>query len=246
MEHKSLGKARVATIRCPLRNRQELRAMIREVAEAVPEGIIAGPPFCIYHWITSVKDAYDGEVGFPVRQAVEAGDVRTRTLPAMEVLSLAHKAPVERIGETYATLFRTAAQQGLISDELMLEVYPDGDPGGNEIEVQFVLHNWFGLLRSNLARVLGTDAAKALMAGSEAITLESSLEDRFRFVKNAMEALDSAATEFQKYDAVSGCAHVFSRSQIAKLADVYKRVRLETHDTLVAVDAVLDFMAKAA
>jgi effector-binding domain-containing protein len=242
--HKSLGETLAATIRRPFKSRAELRAMLDEAARAIPEGAIAGPAFCIYHWITSVTEGHDGEAGFPVHQAVEAGDVKTRVLPAMEVLSLAHKGPVARIGETYTTLFRTAANQGLISDEFMVEVYPDADdPEGSEIEVRFVLHDWFGLLRANLTRVMGQYAAEALMRGSEGIALESPVEDRFCFVKAAMETLDGVADEFQKYDAVSGCAHVFSKLQIAKLAEAYDSARRAGDDPLHAVDAVLDFMA---
>jgi hypothetical protein len=162
----------------------------------------------------------------------------------MEVLSLVHKGPADRIGETYVKLFRPAQQQGLISDEFMVEVYPDaGNPEGSEIEVRFVIHDWFGLLRANLSRVMGDEAAQAVMRGSEAIALESPVEERFCFVKGAMAALDGSANEFQKYDAVSGCAHVFSKLQIAKLAAVYESARIETDDPLRAVDAVLDFMA---
>jgi len=243
IEHRSLDETLVATIRRPFRTRRELRAMLDEVARAIPEGVIAGPAFCIYHWITSIRDGDDGEAGFPVYRAVETGDVRTRLLPAMEVLSLAHRGPADRIGETYTTLFRTAAQQGLISDEFMVEVYPDaGNPEGSEIEVRFVLHDWFGLLRSNLERVLGAEAAQSVMQDSDAITLESAVDDRFSWVKGAMARLDRVAGEHQKYDAVSGCAHVFAREQIAKLAEVYSAARMETDDPLAAVDAILEFM----
>jgi effector-binding domain-containing protein len=241
--HKSLGDTLVATIRRPVHNWQELRAILDEVARAIPEGVTAGPAFCIYHWISSVTDGQDGEAGFPVSRAIEAGDVRTRVLPAMEVLSLAHKGPADGIGETYTTLFRTAARQGIISDEFMLEVYPDSDNlEGSEIEVRFVLHDWVGLLGSNLERVLGAEAAEGVVLGSDAIALESTVDDRFCWIKGAMERLDGMAGEHQKYDAVSGCAHVFPRGQIAKLTEIYESARMEADDPLAAVDAVLEFM----
>jgi hypothetical protein len=162
----------------------------------------------------------------------------------MEVLSLTHRGPAQRISETVATLYGRAYQHGLVSDEFMREVYLDsGNPEGQDIEVQFVLHDWTGLLGEHAGRVLGTEAARDVMRGSAALSLESTLDERFCWVKGAIERLESVAAEQQRYDSVSSCAHVFPDRQVEKLRLAYEGARASGAGPLQAVDAVLDFMA---
>jgi len=244
IQHKSLTDTLVATVRCTFQNRSQLHTILADVARALPTGSISGPAFCIFQFISSVRDGFDGEAGFPVCQPLETAEVHSRVLPAMDVLSLTHRGPVERIRETVATLYRRAAQHGLVSDEFMREVYLDTDnPEGNEIEVQFVLHDWIGLLGRHTRRVLGDQAARDVMQGSGEILLESTVGERFGWVKGAMERLDGIADTLQKYDAVSSCAHVFPSRQIDKLRLAYESARARGDDPLEAVDAVLDLMA---
>jgi effector-binding domain-containing protein len=244
IEHKSLAETWVATVRCEFENRQQLHAILQDVARAIPADSIAGPAFCIFQFISSVRDGFDGEAGFPVSRPVESAEVHSRVLPTMDVLSLTHHGPVEQMRETVRTLYGRAYQHGLISDEFMREVYLDANnPQGNEIEVQFVLHDWVGLLGRHVNRVLGGVAAQEVMEGSEALSVESAVEERFCWVKGALESLDGVADEPQRYDAVSGCAHVFPAGQIEKLRQAYENALARTDDPLQAVDAVLDFMA---
>jgi len=238
IEHKQLGEALVATVRANPQNRDELRAILDELRQHIPEESIAGPPFCVFQFVTSIKDGFDVEVGFPVSQPVEAGEIRTRAFPALEVLSLTHKGPPAELGETYRTLYGRAAAHGLISDEFAREVYPADD----EVEVQFVLHDWNGLLARNLDRVLGKETRCRVMHGVDALTIDSTVDERFQWLKGVMERLDEWAGEDARYDAVSSCAHVFPRGQIAKLTTVYQETRAATGDPWQAVDAVIEFM----
>ncbi len=244
IEHKRFGETLVATVRCEFRNRQELHAILADVERAIPADCIAGPAFCIFQFITSVRDGFEGEAGFPVSRPVESGEVHSRVLPAMDVLSLTHHGPVERMRETVRALYGRAYEHGLISDEFMREVYPDANnPGGSEIEVQFVLHDWVGLLGRHVSRVLGDQAAREVMQGSDGLSLDSAPEERFCWVKGALDRLGGPGSEAQQYDAISSCAHVFPDRQIEKLKQAYDRALAGTGDPLQAVDAVLDFMA---
>jgi len=244
IEHKSQADTLVATVRCQFQDRKQLHAILADVARAIPPDCIAGPAFCIFQFVSSVREGFDGEAGFPVSRPVDTAEVHSRVLPAIDVLSLTHRGPVQRIRETVATLYGRAAQHGLVSDEFMREVYLDADnPQGNEIEVQFVLHDWVGLLSRHVCRVLGDETARDVMRGSDEISLESTVGERFCWVKGAMERLDGVADTLQKYDAVSSCAHVFPSRQIEKLRLAYESARARTDDPAVAVDAVLDLMA---
>jgi hypothetical protein len=214
---------------------------------------MAGPAFCIFQFVSSVQEGFEGEAGFPVREPVDTSEVKTRVLPAMEVLSLVHKGPAEQIRETLATLYGRAAQHGLISDEFMREVYLDSNnPQGNETEVQFVLHDWVGLLGRHLTRVLGDKASRDVMQapvcaptaqGSSGLSLESTADERSCWVQGVLERLESRADEHDQADVLSSCSHVFPRAQILKLRAVYESARAEGDDPLDAVDAVREFMA---
>jgi len=61
-------------------------------------------------------------------------------------------------------------------------------------------------------------------------------------VRSAIERLESAADDFQRYDCVSRCAHVFPPEQVAKLRASFTEAREEGLGFLEAVDRVIAFM----
>jgi effector-binding domain-containing protein len=245
IEHKRLEGTLVATIGLVLKTRDELPPVLDELRRHIPVEHIVGPPFCVFQFVTSVKQGFDAAVGFPVSRPVEAGRIKTRALPALEVLSFMHRGPFEELRESYGKLYGSTAAQGLISDEFCREVYWNlEDHYDSEIEVQFVLHNWNELLRKNLERVVDEETRRQVLAGDAVPTVESTLEERFRWVKGVVGRLDKLADEGQKYDVVSSCAHVFPKGQIDKLKAVYESTRAKMADPLDAVDAVIAFMAQ--
>jgi effector-binding domain-containing protein len=246
IEHGKYSETLVATIRFVLKERKELRSALDELRREIPEEKITGPAFCIYHFVTSVEDGSDVEVGFPVAQAVETDRIKTRMLPAMEVLSLVHTGSPEELGESYGRLFGCVSDQhGVISDEFCREVYIDSDdPDGDTIKLQFVIHDWSDLFFRNLHRVLGEEAALEVMKDGEKLTPDSTVNDRFHWTREAMEILDDMADEDQKYDILSSCAHIFPKEQIGKLRSVYEEEKKRTGQPLKGVDAVIEFMGK--
>jgi len=243
IEHRRYGDTLIATKRLAIQARAELPVVVEQLAQEVPGDAIAGPAFAILHFITSVKDGSDVEVGFRVTRRVETAQLHTRLLPPLEVLALRHTGPLDTLRESYAKLYGYASAHGVISDEFCRELYLDlRDAAHCEIELQFVVHNWNALLARNLERVVGPAAREAVMQGSDAIGVETSLDDRFQWVKQALERLDGLADEGQEYDLLSSCAHVFPAEQVAKLKAVYDDARQQMGDALQAVDAVIAFM----
>lgn len=243
IEHRRYGETLVATSRFTIQKRAELPAALERLLQDVPGEAIAGPAFLILHFVSSVADGSDVEMGFPVTRAVETARVKTRLLPALEVLALRHKGPLEKLRESYAKLYGYASAHGIISDEFGREIYLDlRDPADCEIEAQFVVHDWNGLLARHLERVVGAAGKEAVMAGGAAVDIETNLDDRFRWVKQTLERLDGLAAEGQKYDVLSSCAHVFPPEQVEKLRAVYEETRARTGDPLQAIDAVIAFM----
>lgn len=244
IEHKHIPATFAATIHLNLRARAELPDVLREVAEQIPPEYVAGPAFALFQFISSFPEGYEVEVGFPVSRAVEGGRVTTRQLPALEVLALVHRGPIVGLGESVRRLYGYMREHGLISDEFRREVYLDWQRPGQEIELQAVLHDWTGLLERNVENVLGAQARQTVMRGCAALTIASTLEERFLWIKGAMERLESLADDDQRHDVVSGCAHVFPRGQLEELRAAYQEARASTGDGLAAVDAVIAHIAR--
>jgi hypothetical protein len=243
IEHKTLPATLVATTRLNAKSRADLRAALTDLAGRLPAGAIAGPAFCLFQFITSYTEGFDVEVGFPLAGPVEVDGVHTRTRPEMQVLARVHNGPVESLRDDLLPLYGFASEHGLISDEFRQEVYLDADdPQGSHIELHFVIHDWNGLLARTLARVLGDESRRALMAGSQALGLESSIPERFQWTRAMVDQLDTLTDDDQRYEILSRCAHVFPKGQIAKLGVVFEETRAQTGDPWQAVDAVIDFM----
>jgi len=243
IEHRHYGDTLIATKRLAIQARAELPVVLQQLAQEAPGDAIAGPAFAILHFITSVKDGSDVEVGFTVSRRVETAQLHTQLLPPLEVLTLRHTGSLDTLRESYGKLYGNAYAHGVISDEFCRELYLDlRDAAHCEIELQFVVHNWNALLAQNLERVLGAAGREAVMQGSNAIGVETTVDDRFQWVKQALERLDGLADEGQKYDLLSSCAHVFPAEQVGKLKAVYDDARQRTGDGLQAVDAVIAFM----
>jgi hypothetical protein len=163
----------------------------------------------------------------------------------MQVLSLIHDGPPASLRESLLKLYGFANEYGVISDEFRREVYLDADdPQGARIKLEFVVHDWNTLLARNAARVLGLEAGAQVMTGSQALGLESSVAERFRWVKATMQRLEEMADDDQRYEIISRCAHVFPPGQVAKLGDVFRAARARSGDPWQAVDEVIDFIVE--
>ncbi len=228
-----------------LNNRSELPGLLEDLKRHIPPEHVVGPPFCILLFVSSVTEGYDAEVCFPVSSEFGAGSDQTRILPGMQVLSITHQGGSENLGESYRKLYAWAADLGIISDEFCLEIYPDPDTAGQgTIEIQFVIHPWEWLLDQHLERVLGEKKARQIGRGREKLLVTSPLEERFIWVRGAVERLENQAEDGERYEVLSRCSHVFPSSQIEKLRAVYLAAEKRTDDMLEAVDAVIDFMGE--
>jgi effector-binding domain-containing protein len=243
IRHKNLSETWIVSQRVQLRDRSQLPGLFQELEANLPAGSIAGPPFCVIQFITSITDGYDAEICIPVGEAFGQASEVARLLPKREVLSLIHQGPIEELGGSYRSLYAWAAERGVISDEFCQEIYLDSVEL-NEIEIQFVIHPWERLLEGHLSRVLGEEGARRVASGREALTAYSSLAERFQWVQSALTNLESAAGEGASYEILSRCAHVFPAGQIAKLRAVYLEAEKKSGDMLEAVDDVIDFMAE--
>jgi hypothetical protein len=241
IEHKGIEESLVAAVRVDLANRRELPLALADMKRRVPDSAVAGPLFA--HWpFLPCGEGFDVWLGVPVTRAVEG--VETQRFPAREVLSLVHEGPLEQLRESYGTLFRAATERGLVSDEFTREVYWElATPVYCRIELQLVVHDWSSLLGRGVEWALGAEARGEVMQAAELLTVESTLDQRFEWVRGAIGRLDGLADERVRFESVSRCAHVFPEKPLEKLEAVYKEARTATGDSWQAVDAVLAVMA---
>jgi len=242
ISHKQVDAQLVAYIRFNLKERTDIHKTLQELAGEIPAGNVDGAPYVHIQYFSSYTEGYEAEVGFPVRQAVESGRVRSKLLPALEVLSITHRGSSETLRETKLKLHQFTSGHALISDEFAREVYADWPDPQGAVEVQFVIHNWTEILARNLERVIGRDGVASVIEGVQALEVESAPEERFAWAKAALGRLDDLADEHQKYDAVSSCAHAYPPGQLEKLKAVYEEARGHSDDPLEAIDAVGAFM----
>jgi effector-binding domain-containing protein len=239
IEYKKLNRIYAVTQRIVAENRGAINDHLAELAAQIPETEIIGPPFAVFQFVTSITGGSDVEIGYPVKRTFESKALTTRFLPAAEVLTYTHIGPKEALGASYQTLFGFASQQGLMSDEFAREVYHQQD---DQIEIQFIMHNWNSLFTNNLERVLGKEISDKIQENHKPIHIQSSPEERFEWAKNILGFLDQNVSETQKADIVSSCAHVFPKNQTEKLRSVFFEKRQASKDPLDAVDAVIAFM----
>lgn len=201
------------------------------------EGLICGSATALYDYGVYTKGVHV-DLCYPITEAVESGDVKSKTLEGVKVLSLTHYGPYEKMGETYKRLYGYMREHEVVPTaygrEVYLEYHAD-EPAKNVTELQAVLHNWEARLARNVERVLGTKARDAIMKDNELLyTIESTAQDKAKWLKAAMDRLDGMADEDQKFEILSCCAHEFSDKRIAKLRAVYE----ETGD----INEMLKFM----
>jgi len=232
-----------ATMRRTVQQRGEIKTALDELAQEIPAEQISGPPFCIFNFITSVEEGYDVTLGYPVISEFESENLTSEWLPEMEMLAIIHRGEPEILGETVGMIFAYANQYAIIPDEFYWEVYLDeAQPDGPGIEVRLIIHNWNKKLAAGLERILGAEAREIAMLGVEKLKIESSIDERFEWVRGMLSRLDEVATERQKFEILSGCSHVFPQGQVEKLNAVFREAKSRTGDPLQAVDAVMAFM----
>jgi effector-binding domain-containing protein len=233
MRFKELEDALFAHIRRTIASRDELLPIIEELRARLGERV-AGPPMAIIHWGGSIE-GLDTEVGFPVNSPVEDGDIGTRLLDGGGAAVLTHRGPLEEVRDTYVAGFGPLRSRGLVlaspTREILIAMDPDS-PEGIEIELQIPLHDWTGLLAMGIEEVLGPEARDQVMEGVEGLTPDMTIEDRFQWVKAALETLDEIANDEERYWTVSRCADFFPASRVEEMRLVYE----ENHD----VDDVLE------
>ncbi|MCK4566109.1 MAG: GyrI-like domain-containing protein, partial [Candidatus Thorarchaeota archaeon] len=234
--HKKLEETLVAFIRIHGKFSDVAKSL--EIVRNASEDKIMGAPIVVHHWLVQDNDGHDMDVCVPVSEEILQGEVKSMLLESCEAMTMIHYGPYESILDTYRKVTKETYAHGLPiaeSGREVLLVFDIDNPENNVFEIQEVLHDWDNRFSKQLADVLGVEARDHVLKCYTYVSHESSLEDRAKAVKCAIDLLDDLATEDQKFEVLSGCAHVFPPELIAKMRSVYE----ETN----SVDDVLEAMA---
>jgi len=232
---KRVEDVRIASIRY-LGDLAEVPARFAELRKTV-EPYIAGDAIRLLHW-TLPTGKSDIEVAYPVSQDVNVGPVKTRTLPASEILSVHHEGPLappeaeNSFTKTARPLYSYAVEREyLIAEGPFRLVYlEEGDELKQateeqkvELQVPLFLSEWLGYLSEGLKEEAGDEAQECVMAGSNAVLEETEISERMMWVKGAMERLDDAVSDPEtRCRIVSGCAHRFPKVLIDEMRQTYQ------------------------
>ncbi len=200
---------------------------------------VCGPPIAVFDYGV-YSDGLDVEVCFPVTQPIQKGEVKSRILESAEVLSIIHHGPYEGIKETRRKLYNYLREHEIVGTNFEREIVLKFDAKHleeNVIEIQAVLHGWEDRFARSIDRVLGIESRRKIMQDSGTLfACESKIDERVKWIKAAIKRLNELASEEQKYDILSCCAHDFSQKRIEKLRAVYEQ--------LSDVDEVIKMMRK--
>jgi effector-binding domain-containing protein len=226
---------RIASIRY-LGDLAEVPARFAELQKTV-EPYIAGDALRLLHW-TLPTGKSDIEVAYPVSQDVNVGPVKTRTLPASEILSVQHEGPLSppeaenSLTKTARPLYTYAVEREyLIAEGPFRLVYLAGgdelkqatEEQKVELQVPLFLTEWLSYLEEGLDKHAGDKAQERVMAGSDAIFEETEISERVAWTKGAMERLDEAVPDPEaRCRIVSGCAHRFPKVLINEMRQTYQ------------------------
>ena len=236
--HKILEETLVACLR--------IHGKFNEVIEAIDAvkkasgDRISGNPIIVHHWLVQDQNGHHMDVCIPVSEEFEEGKVKTIILEKCEAMTTLHEGPYDTINDSYRAVVSETYSHGLPIAESGREVFLNYKPDAPEetiIEIQEVLHDWDNRFSKQLGSILGEEGRERVLECYNDISYKSSREERAQAVMCAIDLLDEIATDDQKFEILSQCAHVFPPELIEDMRLVYE----ETDN----VDKVLEAMQTA-
>ncbi len=221
--HKTLKETLVLTTRLTIKEREELYPLFERIGRE-SEGSITGPPFAVFYWDTGV-DGVEVEAGFPVSEPLDTSIATGRLLEEAEAFTVVHVGPYDGLRQSYGRLYTQLYARGIPASLISREVFQKHNPKNPEqnlTEVQVLIHDWEDRLAHAVDELLGAEARRHVMMGSELLSPDTSKKERTSWVCKAVERLDKLADDDQKYDILSRCAHVFPEERIERLRGIFQ------------------------
>jgi effector-binding domain-containing protein len=206
---------------------------------------VSGPMIRLYHAYDPAR-GYDMEVGVPVSQAIPRDDIQTRTLPGGPMLCARHTGPLEDFPQTrQAVIDLIRANAVGIAEHPAYTIWLEGAETHaddtaryvTEIRLPLLWPRWLEQMAEGLDRHVGEDTRRRVMAGSDALDVDTPALTKTGWAQALMARFDAAVPdEAARRDIVNRCAHVFPQERIDHLRAEYLR--------LGSLDALFELMAQ--
>lgn len=207
----------------PVKSRKDLPARMDEVTAACKD-VAIGPLTNIFRFDTPV-DGFDSEIGYPVSEPINEGNIKTHTLRRLDFFSAMHTGPVSSIRETSGQIYGHMNRVGLAPELELAEIYHAYDPhdeDANRIEVRGAFLAWPEIYKQQLLRVLGESLTNDIWAGGESITPFTLVDERAAWVGQSLERLKAHSTLDQQFDILSRVALVRPPEDAARFKTIYE------------------------
>ena len=190
---------------------------------------IIGPAIAVIDYGVYSEGGKDIYLCFELKDQKNPNNIKTKYLENIEVLAITHQGTYDTLNETFQKI-SGYLQEHLITGtswlRLVYHKYNINNSEENQIEVQYLLHKWDNRLEQNLDRVLGKKIRKKIMKNrNKLFTLESSRENRIKWLKKTLNRIDKVANDDEKYEILSCCAHEFSQKRIDFLRSIYEKYK---------------------
>ncbi len=232
--NKIRGNILFAGIRKPIKERSELEPRIKLLKETLGKKI-EGPLTNIFRYDTPV-DGLDSEIGFPVSEEINTGDIKTHRLREMHFFSQTHNGPIKDLGQTSGQVYGYMYSKGLSPELEQVEVYHNYDMQNQEnmkIEVMGAYLAWPEVYKEQLERVLDKNVADDIWLGGEEITPHTLVDERCNWVAETINRLKEHTNKAQQFDILSRVALIRPLEDV----DHYKKIYEETGDIMAVHEA---------
>ncbi len=229
VNYSMLPEQRIAFLPVRIDRREEIPPLLERLKAGCGE-FVCGEAVVIFHG-GAVKDGLLIEAAYPVSSPVENGEIHTRTLEPVAVLSMLHQGSHDSIRETIQKIHSHLSRHALTTSLIRREIYRVlnvSRPEENITEVQVILHEWDRRLAEGTQAVLGAEARRCVMQGIETLSPESSSTEYIAWIQGAMGRLDALTGDSEKKcQVVSHCAHRFPVERIAHLHAIYEHGKFD-------------------
>lgn len=196
--------------------------LYQKCIDYVIEPVIAVIDYGVYS-----EGGKDIDLCFELKDQEKPGNIKTKFLEGIEVLSITHQGTYDTLNEAFQKI-SNYMQEHLVSGtswlRLVYHKYNMKNSEENRIEIQYQLHKWDDRLEINLDRVLGKKKREEIMKDRDNLfTLESCSDDRIQWLKETLNRIDKVANDDDKYEILSCCAHEFSQKRIDFLRSIYEK-----------------------
>ncbi len=216
----------------------DIPAYFARLRERIGNHVI-GDPICLYDVTANeVPGENHIEVCYPLAGPIE--DVRTKTLSGCKLVCISWTGPAGTPwgrAEWWKCVRPYVNDNYMTIDEDPIREIRHRDDGIETIEVQYTLQfpRWMEGLDSGLYQYAGENVRQQVMAGSDHIQVDSPIQERLSWIREALARLDQNVNDDEvRCNILNGCAHRYPPTRIEKLRAIYQ----ESQD----IDALLEVM----